>query len=54
MWLIRGIGKMLRFQAYGIAKFMRLTFFSDIRPVQEIPGINLDPGLGGFYLHDAP
>src|SRR5215210_8165287 len=48
--LVRGVREMLRFEHQTRAVAVHVTGFSGDGAVEKIPGIELQPGLGGRYL----
>ena len=51
--LIRGIGKVLGFQAEGVAARIGCAAFAGSFAVEKIAGVKLDAGLGGPNFEDA-
>lgn len=50
--LVRGIGKVLCFQAEAVMLQVGFAALAGDRPVQEIPGVELETWLGRADLHD--
>src|SRR5205814_3603699 len=54
LWVVRRIREVLRLQAKCRAMAVNLSTLAVNRAVEEVASIELNPGLGGEDLHDAP